>query len=124
MKKVLDEVDLQKMGVEVCRARRTKTGSILLEVKKKSGADALASRLAAIIGDQARVSRPVRTTKVLVINIADWLEKDRVIEDIRSAVEGLSLAPISVRENTGGGRVAIITTPMDISLRLATAGAT
>jgi len=123
MKKVLAEVDFQEMGVEVCRTRRTKTGSILLEVKGKSGADALASRLRVTIGDQARVSRPVRTTKVLVINIADWLENDRVIEDIRSAVEGLSLAPISVRENTGGGRVAIVTAPMDIALRLAAAGA-
>jgi len=122
MKKVLEEIHLQEMGVEVCRTRRTKTGSILLEVKGKSGADALASRLTVTIGDQARVSRPVRTTKVLVINIADWLEKDRVIEDIRSAVEGLSSAPISVRENTGGGRVAIITAPMDIALRLAAAG--
>jgi len=123
MKKVLDEIDLQEMGVKVCRTRRTKTGSILLEVKGKSGADALASRLTATIGDQAQVSRPVRTTKVLVVNIADWLENDRVIEDIRSTVEGLSSAPISVRENTGGGRVAIITAPMDIALRLAAVGA-
>jgi len=123
MKKVLDEIDLQEMGVEVCRTKRTKTGSILLEVKGKSGADALASRLSGTIGDQARVSRPVRTTKVLVVNIADWLDNDRVIEDIRSAVEGLSLAPISVRDNTGGGRVATITAPMDIALRLAAVGA-
>jgi len=119
MKKVMADVNLQDIGVEVQRTRRTKYGAILLEVNGKSEADTLAARIKAAIGDQATVSRPSRLTKVLVINIADWLEEGRVI---RLADDGLCTAPITVRKNVGGGRVAIITTTMTTALRLLESG--
>jgi len=122
MKKVMAEVNLQEIGVEVSRTRRTKAGAILLEVKSKTGADLLAERLRGAIGDQARVSRPSRTTQILVVNIADWLEEERVVEDIRRADEGLQAASIAVRNNTGGGRVAAVKVSMATALRLSAAG--
>ncbi|CAI6357393.1 unnamed protein product [Macrosiphum euphorbiae] len=53
MKKVMSEVNLQEIGVEVNNTRRTKAGAILLEIKDKVGADLLAERLKRAIGDQA-----------------------------------------------------------------------
>jgi len=53
-----------------------------------------------------------------VLNIADWLDDERVIEDIRRADVGLQSAPILVRNNAGGGRVAAITVTMSTALRL------
>jgi len=123
MKKVLSEVDLIEIGVEVTGTRRTKAGAILLEIKDKEGADRLAGKLRATIGEYAEVARPTRSTKVLLTNIPDWLEEGRVIDDIRQADAGLSAVPVTVRENVGGGRVAIITTTMTTALRLHEAGA-
>jgi hypothetical protein len=41
-----------------------------------------------------------------VVNIADWLEEDRVLEDIKRADTGLASAKIIIRNNSSGGRVA------------------
>ncbi|CAI6369044.1 unnamed protein product [Macrosiphum euphorbiae] len=123
MKKVMSEVNLQEIGVEVSNTRRTKAGGILLEIKGKAGADLLAERLKNTIGDQACISRPSRTTQILVVNIADWLEEARVIDDIRRADEGLQSATIVVRNNSGGGRVAAVKVSMATALRLSAAGA-
>jgi len=90
MKKVMADVNLGDMDVDVLRTRRTKTGAILVEVQDKNKADLLAERLKAAVGDQASVSRPMRLTKVLVVNVADWLEEDAVVNDIRRADDGLS----------------------------------
>lgn len=122
MKKVMADVNLQEICVDVQRTRRTKNGAILLEVKGVNEADVVAARIKDAIRHQARVSRPSRLTKVLVTNIADWLEEGRVIDDIRLADAGLCSAPITVRENAGGGRIAIITATISIALRLNKAG--
>lgn len=90
-------------------------------MKGKAGADLLAERLKGAIGDQARVSRPSRTTQILVVNIADWLEEERVVEDIRRADEGLQSASIVVRNNSGGGRVAAVKVSMTTALRMSAA---
>jgi len=123
MKKVMSEVNLQEIGVEVNNTRRTKAGGILLEIKDKAGADLLAERLKSAIDDQACISRPSRTTQILVVNIADWLEEGRVIDDIRRADERLQSATIVVRNNSGGGRVAAVKVSMATALRLSAAGA-
>jgi len=118
MKRVMQEVDLKEIGVEVSGSRRTKSGAILLEVKEKEAADRLANCIIASLGGKATISGPSRTTKVLVVNIADWLEDDRVTEDIKRADTGLVSAKIVIRSNSGGGRVAIVDAPMDVAVRL------
>jgi len=107
-----------EIGVEVSGSRRTKSGTILLEVKEKEAADRLTDCIRASLGGKATISRPSRTTKVLVVNIADWLEDDRVTEDIKRADTGLVSAKIVIRSNSGGGRVAIVDAPMDVAVRL------
>jgi len=121
MKRVMEGVNLKEIDVEIINTRRTKTGAILLEVKEKEAADLLAGRIRDTIGESARVTRPTRTTKVLVVGIADWLEEDRVIEDIRRADNELVSAKITVRDNFGGGRVATIDAPMATAVKLAEA---
>jgi len=118
MKRVVQEVDLKEIGVEVSGSRRTKSGAILLEVREKEAADRLADCIRASLGGKATISRPSRTTKVLVVNIADWMEDDCVMEDIKRADTGLALAKIVIRSNSGGGKMAIVDAPMDAAVRL------
>lgn len=73
MKKALAKVNFQDLGVEVSKIRRTKTGDILIDVNGREGAYFLVGKLRDTIGNQARVLKLTRTTKVLVVNIADWL---------------------------------------------------
>jgi len=122
MNKVMTEVSPQDIGVEVKRTRRTRAGAILLEVGDKEAADLLAGHLRGAIGDRAKVSRPRRMVKVLVINVADWLEEERITSDIRAADPELTDAKISIRENIGGGRIALVDTPMTVAAKLAESG--
>lgn len=62
-------IDLQEHGIEIGRVRRTKAGAILMEVSGKEKADKLSTLLCDTLGQRAKVSRPRRTTPVLVINI-------------------------------------------------------
>lgn len=71
MKKGLSDMNLQEIGVDVRCTLRTKFGAILLEVKDREEAEPLAELLISVIGDRAYVSRPSRSTKILVVNIAD-----------------------------------------------------
>lgn len=60
MKRVMNSVNLQDIGVQVGRVRRN----------REEQADRLTSHLREAIGEAARVGRPSRTTLVLVLNIS------------------------------------------------------
>jgi len=72
----------------VNKVRCTKTGVILLEVTGKDEATRLSDNLQSAVGEIARVSRPSRSTPMLILDIPDWLEEG----DHRS------------RTRSGGGR--------------------
>jgi len=111
-------IDLQEHEIEIGRVRRTKAGAILMEVSGKEKADKLSTLICKTLGQRAKVSRPRRTTPVLVINIPEWLDDDKVKCTIVEADPGLDSSCISLRENAGGGKVAKLTMDMDTALRL------
>jgi len=108
----------QEHGIEIGKVRRTKTGAILMEVSGKEEADKLSTLLFETLGQRAEVSRPRRTTPVLVINIPEWLDDDKVKCTIVAVDPSLDSSSISLRENAGGGKVAKLTVNMDTALRL------
>jgi len=85
-------------------------------------ADLLARHLRVVIGDSTKVQKLMKTVRVTVFNIPDWLDEERVIEDVRATDENLTGVQISVGENLGGGRVAIFTTSLMTAIRLKEAG--
>jgi len=111
-------IDLQEHGIEIGRVLRTKAGAILMEISGKEKADKLSTLLCETLGQRAKVSRPRRTIPVLVINIPEWLDDDKVKCTIVEADPGLDSECISIRENAGGGKVAKLTVDMDTALRL------
>lgn len=118
MKRVMNGVQLQDLGVEILKARRIKAGAFLLEVPNKEEATKLSDSLLNVLGDMVQVTRPSRRTPVLILNIPDWLEDEQVLKDITSADEALTTEKFIIRNNSGGGRVASFSTSMEIAARL------
>jgi hypothetical protein len=122
MKQVVANVKLSDIDVEIGAVRRTKAGSILLEVDGKEKADRLSDHLHRAVGEMAKIYRPTRTTPVLVVNIPDWMDDDQVENDIRAFDADLTNATVRVRENAGGGRVAKLNVHMSTAARMAERG--
>jgi hypothetical protein len=89
MRRVTAEVNLQKLDINVERAKKTAAGCVLLAVKDKEKARILTNHLRSVIGNDAPVYTPTRTTPVIVLGISDWMDQDQVIYDIRAAVPDL-----------------------------------
>lgn len=119
MKKVMNKVNLQDIGVQINKVRKPRAGAILLEVKGKEAADCLSCHLHEAVGESAQVSRPTRTMSVFVLNIAEWLEEDKVKEDIMATDPMLIGSAIRVRSNIGGGRVAQLSVSIETAAELA-----
>lgn len=119
MKRVIATVNLQDIGVTVNKVRRTKTGTILLEVTGKDEATRLSDNMQSAVGEIARVSRPSRRTLVLILDIPDWLEEEEVRKGLIEAEQDLVVAEIAIRQNVGGGRIASFMTTMETAARLA-----
>lgn len=105
--------------VQVGNVRRTRAGAILLEVDGKEQVDRLSSHLREAIGEVARVSRPTRNTSILILNIAEWLDKEQVKVDILAADSELAGVTVRIRNNVGGGRVAQLNVAIEMAMRLA-----
>lgn len=110
---------MRELGVEVVKTRLSKAGAIVLEVKAKEEADKLAASLSAVIGDDAKVFRPTRRTPVLVLDIPEWMTPEEVARDVSMADADILEAEVTIRDNTGGGRVARVDVPMAVATRLA-----
>lgn len=124
MKRVVASVDLKEVGTDaVVKTRKTKTGAILIEIEGKEKSNKLESILRGAIGDTAKVSRPLRRTPVLLTNVPDWVEADDVSKLLSTAVGELEGETVSLKYNTGGGRVATFEAPMAAALKLAELGA-
>lgn len=119
MKRVTTSMNTGEMGVNIGNARRTKSGAILLEVKDQEESEKLENHLNREVGNRARISRPTRSTPVLLLNIPDWLSEEDAREEIRRANVCLNDAEIAFRENAGGGRVAKVILPMEKARQLA-----
>lgn len=122
MKEVVSSVKLSEIGVEIFVVRRTRAGGILLQVKSKDEAEKLSRKLQNAVGEIAKIGRPIRTTPVLITNVPDWMDEAEVEEQIRALDPSLSGVPVRIRENIGGGKVAIIDAPMETASRLAEVG--
>jgi len=118
MRLVTSCIDPQELGIQIGKVRRTKAGAILMEVNGKEAADKLASHLRETIGQRAKVNRSRRMTPVLIINIPDWVDDDKVKNAVAAADPSLEIAGISIRENAGGGKVAKLMVDMEAALKL------
>lgn len=74
------------------------------------------------MGEIAKISRPIRTTTVLITNFPDWIDEDEVVEQIRASDPGLTKVSARVRDNTVGGKMSIIDISMEIAERLPKTG--
>ncbi|VVC42054.1 Zinc finger, CCHC-type [Cinara cedri] len=122
MKTVMASVKLNEIGVEVGTVRRTRAGGFLLQVKTAEEAEKLSGRLQSAVGEMAKIGRPVRTTPVLIANVPDWMEDGEVEDHIRATDLGVAGVSVRIRENVGGGKVALLDVPMDVASRLAEVG--
>jgi len=118
MRLVTSCIDPQELGIQIGKVRRTKAGAILMEVNGKEAADKLSSHLSDTIGQRAKVSRPRRMTPVLIINIPDWVDDDKVKSAIAAADPSIEVVGISLRDNAGGGKVAKLMVDVETALKL------
>jgi len=127
MKRVTSRVDITAIGVKVRTTRITKAGGVLLEVEDAAAADKLAESVRAVVGVEARVSRPERRTPVLLLDVPDWCEE----ADVESGLSRAGLVrgdyakdgaqAVFLRRNPGGrgDTVARINVTYTAALKLA-----
>jgi hypothetical protein len=90
-----------------------KAGGILLQVDSKENADVLSRHSLDSIGALANVNRSFRNTPVLVTSIPDWMEDKEVKDHLRAFDLSLATVPITIRDNSGDGKVAFLRVSMN-----------
>lgn len=121
MRKVKENVQIYDLDLKP-EARVTKTGGILLKVKDDLEADRLMVALNSAIGQMASVSKPSRTTPILILDLAVWHSSQDVEEAVVAAVPDLAGMKVTIRVNPGGGRVGRLDAPLPAAVRLAEMG--
>ncbi|KAE9522339.1 hypothetical protein AGLY_017263, partial [Aphis glycines] len=121
MRKVKANVQINDLDLKP-EARVTKSGGILLKVKDDQEADRLMVALNSAIGQMASVSKPSRTTPILILDLAEWHNSQDVEEAVAAAVPDLAGMKVAIRVNPGGGRVGRLDAPLPAAVRLAEMG--
>jgi len=102
MKKVAGLINLLSLDINVLTTRRTRAGSILLEVEGAEKAKILADKIRAVTGDVARVRMPEPRTPVLLLGFPVWAEEEDVVADLDQAgIAGVVAENVIIRKNTG-----------------------
>ncbi|XP_060846581.1 uncharacterized protein LOC132926263 [Rhopalosiphum padi] len=103
MKKVSGLINLQSLGVKVLTTRKTRAGSILLEVEGNEKATLLAGKIREVVEDAARVRLPEPCTPVLLLGVPEWAEAENVVAGVTQAgVTGVTSENVTIRKNSGG----------------------
>lgn len=124
MKKVSASINLLSLDIKVLTTRRTRAGSILLEVEGAEKANLLAEKIRAVTGDAARTRLPESRTPVLLLGIPDWAEPEEIIGGLASAgATSVAAEELVVRRNSGGRGelVASLSLPLRDAILLAKA---
>lgn len=117
MRLVTSCIDPQELGIDILKVRRTKAGAILIEFSGKERLTSYPPTCVKLLDKELQLT-DLRITPVLVINIPDWLDDDRVRSAIVAAHPYIDSSRISLRENSGGGKVAKLMVDMEIALKL------
>jgi len=115
-------INLQSLGINVLTTRKTRAGSILLEVEGADKAELLAEKIRAVAGDSARVRLPVPRTAVLLLGIPEWVEAGEVIDVLkRTGIPDVAADDVKVWRNSGGREemVASLSLPLKDAIALA-----
>ncbi|XP_050523512.1 uncharacterized protein LOC126895562 [Daktulosphaira vitifoliae] len=111
VKRVMEGVDLQALGVVVSGTRRTKTGAVLLEVTGTGAqADLLAAKVSeALDGMDVRVHSPVMSAAFMLLDVEKWIVEEDVVGALTTILSkegvGVSVGAVSVRlHGSGKGR--------------------
>ncbi|CAI6376222.1 unnamed protein product [Macrosiphum euphorbiae] len=121
MKRVTQEVNLRELGVEVITTRKTKSGAVLLEVGNSEEAGKLADRMRQVIGEDATVGRPTRSTPILILDVPNWIEEAEVISQLVNFDSSFGDCQIRISDNQGS-RTAFCRIPMKVASKVADAG--
>lgn len=81
-------ININELGIEETRIRRTMAGSLLIQVageKSKEEADALAERMRNIVGSETRVARPSRKAEIKISGLDEDTTPEEVIEVVEVA---------------------------------------
>lgn len=89
LKNIKRSININKLGIEETRIRRTMAGSLVIQIageRSKEKANILAEKMRNVVGSEARVARPSRKAEIKITNIDEDTIPEEVIEAI--ALEG------------------------------------
>lgn len=126
MKRVAGTINLATTRIKVRTTKKTRTGSILLEVEDKEIANLLAQKIKEVVRSTARVRLPEMRTPIMLLDIPEWAD----VQDVRDGLEraGVPIGEdvnIVISRNHGGRRdlVARMTLPFRAAITTAEAKA-
>ena len=116
MRKARSNVKLADFGITIQRSRYTAQGEMLLEVHAQEDGriDAFVERLKVVLGTDAAVRRPVRTTTLLVLDI----EESVTVEEVQEALGPGEKRIYGFTLMGRGCRKAKVVVPIEAALRL------
>lgn len=85
LKKVKNSINIEKLGIQDTRIRRTATGSLLIQIAGEEcnkKADALAEQMRKVVGEGARIGRPCRKAEIRI----SGLDEDTTVEEVAAAI--------------------------------------
>lgn len=85
LRKMKGNINIEEIGSEETRIRRTATGSLLIQIageESKRKADVLAERMREVVGQKAKVGRPCKKAEIRISGI----DEDTIVEDVVAAV--------------------------------------
>lgn len=89
LKNIKRNININELGIEETRIRRTMAGSLLIQVTGESSqekADKLAEKMRDVVGSEARIARPIRKAEIKISGLDEGTTPEEVVEAI--AVEG------------------------------------
>lgn len=99
-------IPLEELGIEFSKIRRTVNGGRIIEipgVDSAKRADDLAARLRAVLGEEARIARPVVRGELRVVGLDDSVTPEEVrsviARDGNCSEEDVRTGPIRVLNN-------------------------
>lgn len=125
LRKIKSNIDLTKIGVEVDKIRKTKTGELLVLIKKGSGkSQQFQKTLAAELGDEARVRVVSQNCTIEIRDLDEATEEEEVLKALRRATgsEPADFKVRAIRASYSGTKMAVVTTTTQKADTLVRAG--
>lgn len=126
LKQLKTKINPTEYGVEVNEMRRTKSGELLIKLKRGDGqTDKLKEALQQTLGEEVEIRSATRTINVDIRDMDESTEEYEIIEALMQALEvqqETHFKILNIREYYGKTKQALVQIPINLATKLLTEG--